>query len=176
MEKRPVRPAEKECVSMNIRQADAEDLNLIMEIYSYAKKYMAETGNPTQWGEGYPSRDLLQEDILKNQCYVYEDGEEIQAVFVLALGEEPTYRRIEDGAWKNNAPYGTIHRLASRGKLKGVSKACIDFCKARIGNLRSDTHHDNKIMQHLLEKNGFERCGIIYLEDGSPRIAYQCAG
>lgn len=160
---------------MNIRHAVPDDLDPIMEIYSYAKKYMAETGNPSQWGEGYPGREILKEDILNNQCYVCEDQEGIQAVFVLSLGEEPAYRRIEDGTWKNDAPYGTIHRLASRGKVKGVSKTCIDFCKARIGNLRSDTHHDNKIMQHLLEKNGFERCGIIQLEDGSPRIAYQYA-
>jgi len=27
--------------------------------------------------------------------------------------------------------------------------------------------------QHLLAKYGFCRCGTIYLENGSPRIAYQ---
>lgn len=161
---------------MNIRQAVLDDLEPIMEIYAYAKKYMAETGNPTQWGEGYPGRNVLKADILKNQCYVCVEAEGIQAVFVLAYGEEPAYRSIEDGAWKNDAPYGTIHRLASRGKVKGVTKICIDFCKARMDNLRSDTHQDNQIMQHLLEKNGFERCGIIHIEDGSPRIAYQYIG
>ena len=31
-------------------------------------------------------------------------------------------------------------------------------------------------MQHLLEKNGFVRCGIIHLANGAPRIAYQFAG
>ena len=40
-------------------------------------------------------------------------------------------------------------------------------------SLRADTHADNKIMQHLLEKNGFTRCGIIHVADGSPRFAYQ---
>jgi RimJ/RimL family protein N-acetyltransferase len=44
---------------------------------------------------------------------------------------------------------------------------------AQIPNIRIDTHRDNAIMQHLLEKNGFVKCGIIYVEDGSPRIAYQ---
>jgi len=161
---------------MSIRQAVLNDLDTVMEIYAYAKKYMAETGNPTQWDEGYPNWDVLKADILRNQCYVYEDGEEIQAVFVLALGEEPAYRRIEDGAWRNDAPYGTIHRLASRGRVRGVSTACFDFCKAQMDNLRSDTHQDNQIMQHLLEKNGFERCGIIHIENGSPRIAYQFVG
>ena len=40
-------------------------------------------------------------------------------------------------------------------------------------SLRADTHADNKIMQHLLEKNGFARRGIIHVEDGTPRVAYQ---
>ena len=28
-------------------------------------------------------------------------------------------------------------------------------------------------MQHLLDKLKFRKCGIIYLLDGNPRIAYQ---
>ena len=40
-------------------------------------------------------------------------------------------------------------------------------------SLRADTHADNKVMQHLLESEGFTRCGIIHVEDGTPRIAYQ---
>lgn len=40
-------------------------------------------------------------------------------------------------------------------------------------NIRIDTHADNKTMQHLIEADGFTRCGIIYIADGTPRIAYQ---
>lgn len=39
--------------------------------------------------------------------------------------------------------------------------------------MRIDTHENNKVMQHLIKKNGFQECGIIYVEDGSPRIAYE---
>jgi hypothetical protein len=28
-------------------------------------------------------------------------------------------------------------------------------------------------MQNLLIKNGFSKCGIIYLEDGAERLAFQ---
>lgn len=28
-------------------------------------------------------------------------------------------------------------------------------------------------MQNVFARNGFLRCGIIYTEDGSPRIAFQ---
>ena len=89
------------------------------------------------------------------------------------IGEDSTYLRIEDGKWLNENPYGTIHRIASDGAVKGLFSACIDFCKSQMEDLRIDTHADNKTMQHLILKNGFQKCGIIYLTNGSPRIAYQ---
>lgn len=161
---------------MYIRTAYPEDLDAIMGIYENARLFMSRAGNPTQWGTVYPKRELLMDDIDKKQCYVCADGKEIRAVFVLKMGDDPTYAVIEAGAWKNNAPYGTIHRLAGDGKARGVTKLCVDFCRGKIPNLRADTHRNNTIMQHLLEKNGFEPCGTIYVEDGSPRIAYQSVG
>ena len=87
---------------------------------------------------------------------------------------DPTYAKIEDGQWLNDeVPYGTIHRLASAGDRRGVASEVIAWCLEHCESLRADTHADNKIMQHLLEKNGFVRCGIIHVEDGTPRVAYQ---
>jgi ribosomal protein S18 acetylase RimI-like enzyme len=91
--------------------------------------------------------------------------------------EDPTYGYI-DGAWMNDEPYGVIHRIASDGERRGIFKNVLEFCKEKmavrnIKNLRIDTHADNKPMQHLVEKYDFNRCGIIYLGNGSPRIAYQ---
>jgi ribosomal protein S18 acetylase RimI-like enzyme len=163
--------------NMLIREANLKDIDEIMKIYDYARDFMRKNGNFTQWINGYPQRELLEEDIRKNQCYVLcsADGG-LHAVFVLMLEKEPTYSIIENGQWKNDERYGTIHRIAGDGKIKGLADQCIHFCKGKIKNLRADTHEDNKIMQHILEKNGFERCGIIYVKDGSPRIAYQYVG
>ena len=158
---------------MKVIKAGPNDLDAIMQIYDHARAFMAQTGNPTQWGDGYPRRQLLEADIAQGNCYVCVDDDGIQGVFVLIFWEEPAYADIQDGAWKNDAPYAAVHRLAGSGAVKGVAKACFDFCKGQIANLRADTHADNKIMQHLFEANGFERCGIIHVEDGSPRIAYQ---
>ena len=89
------------------------------------------------------------------------------------FGADPTYQVIEDGAWIDDRPYGVIHRIASREGVRGAGSFCMQWGFAECGNLRMDTHEDNKVMQHVLEKNGFRRCGRIYVEDGSPRIAYQ---
>ena len=76
-------------------------------------------------------------------------------------------------SYNGSVPYGTVHRLASAGKHKGVASAVLDWSMEHCQSLRADTHADNKIMQHLLEKNGFTRCGVIHVADGSPRFAYQ---
>lgn len=160
---------------MQIRKATIDDLELIMGIYRTAQDYMIKSGNPNQWGHFYPSEDLVKEDISKGISYlIYDDSfDDPHGVFVLIDGLEPTYQYIEDGNWLNDEPYITLHRIASDGKVHGIFKAAIDYCKSICDNIRIDTHNNNEIMQKQIEKNGFKKCGTIYVKDGSPRIAYQ---
>ena len=153
--------------------AKEKDLPRILEIYDIAKAYMRASGNPNQWNGAYPDPETLREDIEKQRLYVYKNNGRIHGVFMLLLEEEPTYAYIEDGSWREETPYGTIHRLAGDGEVKGIFAKCVAFCEGKVKYLRADTHFDNHTMQHLLEKNGFERRGIIYLKNGDPRIAYQ---
>lgn len=157
----------------NILLAKEEDLPRIMEIYDIAKAYMRANGNPNQWNGAYPDPETLRTDIEKQRLYVYKKDGRIHGVFMLLLEEEPTYAYIEDGSWREERPYGTIHRLAGGGEVRGLFAKCVAFCESKVKYLRADTHFDNHTMQHLLEKNGFERRGIIYLKNGDPRIAYQ---
>ena len=161
---------------MNIRKAKHNDMDKILEIYAYARSFMKQTGNPTQWGDTYPKEEMLWDDIEKGNLYVCEENNVITGVFAFIIGVEPTYLYIEDGNWKSDEPYGTVHRIASAEGKTGIFDFCIDFCKYKIGNVRIDTHFDNKIMQKLIERKGFERSGVIYVEDGSPRIAYELIG
>lgn len=159
---------------MAIRPAAWEDLETILEIYDRARAFMARTGNPHQWGDGHPRRELVEEDIRRGENYVITDEQgAVHGVFYFAPGPDPTYAVIEDGAWVDDGPYGVIHRIAGDGQLKGVLAAAVAFGRTQCASLRMDTHHDNQVMQRALEKNGFTRCGIIHLENGEPRIAYQ---
>lgn len=159
---------------MLIRQATAQDLDDIMRIYDAARQTMRACGNATQWVNGYPQRDLVAGDIERRECYVAEgaDGRP-HAAFMFAMGDDPTYAIIEDGSWLNDKRYGVIHRIGSDGALKGVLSHAVDYCLGTVDNLRIDTHADNVIMHRALSKKGFERCGIIYCQDGTPRVAYQ---
>ena len=156
-----------------IRLAIGNDLAQIQTVYAAARRFMVASGNPNQWSQSYPSDELLWQDIAKQQLYVEETDGTIHGVFVLAMGEDPTYAYIEGGEWLSDEPYGTIHRIASDGSASGFFSRCMAFCESKISHLRIDTHHDNAVMQHLAEKVGFHRCGIIYLANGSPRIAYE---
>ena len=157
-----------------VRTAAPQDEARILEIYKIARETMKQTGNPTQWGNGYPARELLESDIEKRQLYVCcTSGDRICGAFVLALGNDPTYTHIENGAWLNDEPYATIHRIASDGSTRGIFDACFAFAHGVRNNLRADTHADNKIMQRALTSHGFVYCGIIYVADGTPRLAYQ---
>lgn len=163
---------------MVIRKTQKEDLNRIMEIYAYARKFMADHGNPNQWGPtNWPPQHLLENDIKEEKSYVcVDDDGEILGVFYFDQGVdiEPTYRVIEDGAWKDESSYGVVHRIASAGTQKGVGAFCINWAFEQCGHLRIDTHTDNSVMQSLLNKLGFEMRGIIHVvEDSYPRYAYE---
>ena len=159
---------------MTIRKAQMDDLPKILSIYQYARDFMRKTGNPTQWGDGYPSREQIESDIQRGVSYIVEHEGQPCATFVFIIGEDPTYAYIEDGQWLDDTlPYGTIHRIASNGQKRGIFPFVLNWCSAQCSNIRIDTHEDNKRMIHLIEQANFTRCGIIYTRDYSPRMAYQ---
>lgn len=156
---------------LTVRAAEKTDLPRILEIYGIAKQFMRANGNPTQWSGAYPQMDLLEEDIEKGHLFVVTDETSVHGVFAFILGDDPTYTVIEAGSWRSAAPYGTIHRIASDG-TGGILRTALTFAETQSDHLRIDTHEDNKPMQHLVEKYGFSYRGIIYTDDGTPRLAY----
>ena len=155
-----------------IRKAEVCDLAELGRIYDAARQFMRNNGNPHQWQGGYPQKELLLSDIRRGALYAVLKEGILHGVFYFAVEEDPTYHRIYDGDWLSNAPYGVIHRIASDGS-GGIFAAALAFCSEKTNHLRIDTHADNNPMQHVVEKHGFHRCGIIYVSDGSPRIAYE---
>ena len=158
-------------MSYHIRKAVSNDMPHILEIYAYARRFMSDHGNPHQWGDHHPQEEQLWDDIRRGDLYVIISDGAIHGVFAFLLGEDPTYARIYDGAWHHSTPYGTIHRIAGDGS-GGILHACVSYCEQQISYLRIDTHNDNRVMQNAVRKEGFCECGIIYIADGTPRIAY----
>jgi hypothetical protein len=146
-----------------------------MAVYAYARIQMKKSGNPNQWGDSRPSAEAIMTDIRRHHSFLIAEDTEICGVFSFMIGKDPTYAIIENGDWLNDAPYGVIHRIASNGRRNGIMDFVLNYCESQIANIRIDTHKDNTIMQHILERHHYTKCGTIYVDDGTPRIAYQKA-
>ena len=162
---------------MTIRFAEEKDINRIMEIYAFARNFMAKNGNPNQWGPtNWPPLDLIKNDIKNQKLFLCINESKIVGVFFYDFGKniERCYNTIEDGSWSSPETYGVVHRLAGDSSIKGIGSFCINWAFEKAGCLRIDTHPDNIPMQRLLPKLGFRKCGIIHVEeDNYPRFAYE---
>ena len=157
-----------------VREAQPSDMADIMTVMDAAKKIMRQSGNMHQWGEGYPSEAVITADMEKNGGFVIEDGGKVVGYFAFLKSPEPTYYNIYKGKWLNDTqPYHVVHRIASYPDAHSIFKSIMDFCFSKDPNIRIDTHQDNKIMQHNIDKHGFTYCGIIHLASGDERLAYQ---
>lgn len=158
---------------MRIRRAVIADIPELQRIFASAREYMINTGNPTQWAPDYPSEELLMSEIGMGHCMVLTGPTDVpHAVFCFILGDDPTYADI-DGAWLNDAPYGTIHRIASDGMFCKVLHTAVEWGSGLTCNIRIDTHRDNTPMLIALAREGFQHCGTIRCWNGTEREAFQ---
>lgn len=159
---------------LTIRPTRPDELPVLLSLIEAGRRIMRSDGNLGQWADGEPSAATLSADIAAGHSYLcLADGRAV-GTFALIHGEDPTYRQIYDGAWADDvAPYSIIHRIASLPGAHGVFRAVMDFAFRQTDNLRIDTHRDNRIMRHCLTRYGFRYCGIIYLQNGDERLAYQ---
>lgn len=166
---------------MNLRKAEISDMESILCIIGEAQAQMARLGID-QWQNGYPDREAITADIERGVGVVIDSAEGIAAYCAAIFGDDPTYARIDDGKWltDSEAQYVVVHRLAvaDRFKQQGIAT---DFMR-RIESLaiergcdsfRIDTHRDNLYMHAICARLGFVRCGVIYVSDGTPRVAYE---
>ncbi|WP_294389811.1 GNAT family N-acetyltransferase [uncultured Clostridium sp.] len=164
---------------MKFRKTTIEDIKSIMQIIDEAKEYFRKMGID-QWQNGYPNSDVIYNDIKNNSSYVLESENKILATAMVSFEADKSYKNIYNGQWLNNEEYAVIHRIAVSEKIKGngiasnIIKEVEKLCKEnKVNSIKIDTHKDNISMQKLLEKNGFKYCGIIYLEDGNERVAFE---
>ncbi|MDY3052246.1 MAG: GNAT family N-acetyltransferase [Ndongobacter sp.] len=161
---------------MEIRNTTEADFQRVMEIYESARRFMAEHGNPHQWGRNHwPPPSLVLADIQSGRSYVCVSDNRVVGVFYYDSGTdvEQSYRVIE-GKWLGGSEYGVVHRLATDGSVSGTGAFCLHWAYGQCQHMRIDTHPDNVVMQNLLEKCGFQRRGIIHVaQDADPRYAYE---
>lgn len=166
---------------MKLRPSTKNDLIDIMLFIKDAQHFLA-AQNINQWQDNYPNTEVIDRDINNRESFVIitDKGKTI-ATSMFTINGESTYNFIK-GNWitKNNTKYGVIHRIAvsNNARSKGVAKFIFNEFETRLQkmeftSLRIDTHKDNHIMQQLLQNLGYVYCGVIYLNNGNERLAYE---
>lgn len=154
---------------MIFRPATPEDLPAILVILEAAIRRLSEAG-VDQWQHGYPNRTRIEADLEEGIGYVVEEEDRVVAYGAVIFTGEPSYREIE-GAWLTEVEdYVVVHRMCvadevvGRGYGRRFMQAVEQLSRGRVQSFRVDTHADNRVMQSLLPRLGFTRCGIIYFE------------
>lgn len=161
-----------------IVKADIKMLDQIVPLFDDAIKEL-KLLNINQWQNGYPNIESIKEDINSSNGYVYLKDNVVQGYCYLGFGIDDTYNRIDNGKWFTTKPYIVIHRLvvSKDNKRNNVAKSLLEYAiniaKEANLNIRVDTHKDNIKMNNWIKKNNFIYCGIIYVKDLSPRLAYE---
>ena len=162
---------------ISIRKATKDDIKKLNELFEYARQTMISNNNPTQWSTFHPSKKFLLEDIKLGMLYVVDYKNKICGAFALVFGEDKPYKHIV-GERIDDSPYITIHSLASNGKIKNLFGVVLDFVKIFNPHIRIDTHRNNTIMLHLMNKYGFVRTGLCYVDMpiDNERITFELVG
>ena len=171
---------------MLIRATTPADVPAVMAIIEEARRTIATLGID-QWQNGSPNEAMITADVEAGQSRVVVKDGDVVGTFALIDNGEPVYTVIEDGEWQTSDrdatgewTYIAIHRVAisvaHRGS--GISTAVIRYAEESARSLgrtslRIDTHEGHVIMRRMLERHGFIPCGIIHLENGDPRVAYE---
>ncbi len=170
--------------ALTFRRAQAADRAAVLALWGQAVAFLRSQG-VDQWQKGYPGPAEADADCAAGRLWLALDAaEEPLAVFVFDTAPEASYLHLTSGAWRIEAPYGVLHRVAvaARARGQGVGGAIAAFGRQRcaalgLPGLRIDTHPDNRPMRAMLEKAGFAAVGTLRLiggaGDGDVRVAYE---
>ena len=154
-----------------------EDVPAIMTLVEAAVRRLAAMG-VDQWQDGYPNRGRIEQDVAEGIGYVIEENDRVVAYGAVIFTGEDAYRAIE-GRWLTDEEnYVVVHRLCVADEVVGQGfgrhfmEAVEQFSRGRVRSFRVDTHADNRVMQSLLPRLGFTRCGTIRI-DGRPFEAFE---
>lgn len=164
---------------MELRKACKSEIDEIMNIIKVAQNHFKDNGID-QWQNNYPNHQVIEKDIENNSSYVLIENNKVLGTAMVSFDGEENYNKIYEGDWLSHEKYAVIHRIALDFNSRGTGLASLfmteieKLCKEKgISSIKVDTHRENIPMQKLLLKNGYKKCGIIYLADKNERIGFE---
>ena len=162
---------------IQLRQATEADVERIWQIILQAKEQMR-LRNSLQWQDGYPTVEIITNDISKGYAYVLSLADEVIAYSAVVYDGEEAYNQIQ-GNWLSDVPYVVVHRIAVADEMKRQGVATLFMQKIEelsrgkgVCSFRVDTNFDNLYMHKILAKLGFTYCGEVFY-DVNQRMAFE---
>ena len=148
---------------MNYSKADINDLEEIYSLYQNAIIAM-EKDNIHQWDEIYPDKDILKEDITKNQMYIGKTDNKIAVCFVLSEECDEEYK---NGCRKHtDSRFNVIHRLCVNPLFQnqGIAAKTLEYIEnlsksEGYDSIRLDCFTQNPYSRKLYDKAGYSITG-----------------
>ncbi len=158
-----------------IRKATVHDLNSIMQITKACAKHMINQ-QIFQWNEHYPNRNAFENDVQREELYVFEQNHVCMGCIVITTIKDEEYFPIK---WLTKDKNIYIHRLAVHPKFqgKGIAQEMMTFAEnfAKTNgyfSVRLDTFSQNNRNQKFYETRGYKRLGDIYFPKQSKHPFY----
>lgn len=153
---------------MELRKADIEDLDIIIDIYRKAIQEMNRK-NIYQWDEIYPDQVVLKQDVLNRQMYVGIMDKVIVSAVVINRKFDEEYRY---GCWKYDR-FAVVHRLCvdpiyQHQKVgKGTMTKIEELLRTEgIQSIRLDTFSLNPYALKMYEALGYQKTGEVNFRKG----------
>ena len=150
--------------------AQKEDLGIVMSIFTDAINEMNSKGI-YQWDSIYPTRNTLEEDIIKKQLYIGIYEGTVVSTYVLNQEYDEQYA---NGAWKYpNSTYYVVHRLCVNPLFqnKGIGTLTMlhienEVKKMGVDTIRLDSFTLNPYAVKMYEKLGYSKVGLANWRKG----------
>ena len=150
-----------------IRKAETQEIDAILNLTRACAQAMIQK-NIFQWNDTYPSRAAFEDDIKRNELFVFAQGEKIIGTIVISNLKDDIYEQVE---WltPGDAKSIYIHRLAVHPDFqgKGIAQQLMLYAesfaeKNNYVSVRLDTFSKNLRNNDFYTKRGYNKLGDIF--------------
>lgn len=159
-----------------IRKAKASEISKIIALTQACAAVM-EANGIFQWNKYYPSAVAFENDIARDELYVYLTNATIVGSITISTYKDEEYKPIQ---WlTKESQHYYIHRLAVHPTFQGqgIAQQLMTFAEntARakgIASIRLDTFSKNERNQRFYSLRGYQKVGQIYFPKQSKAPFY----
>jgi len=152
-------------MNTSIRQIASHEIDKVCEILKSVVAHMVSIGF-TQWGDDYPTREILLKDIERRELYGAYIDDLLTGFVAINSHQSKEYEEIK---WQFGVPYLVVHRLQVAPKHRGQNigfdlMIYVEALAKEKGckSIRLDTRCDNIPANKLYEKLGYKQRGHVH--------------